>query len=182
MSAGYMIASPTLIGILQSCKNESANISWTPDFFSKEEGEIVKNLVDLILPKTDDVPGAIDINVHKFIDIYLARVANENKQELYKNGLLGVLKELDKPVRKLKTQDYDALLTKFLPAKSAEKDFGPEEKLVFKILNDLKGMSIWAFKTSEEIGEGVLAYDPIPGVYNGCIPLNETTGGKSWSL
>jgi hypothetical protein len=43
-------------------------------------------------------------------------------------------------------------------------------------------MSIWAYKTSQKIGEEVLAYDPIPGKLQGCISLEEATGGKVWSL
>jgi len=27
-----------------------------------------------------------------------------------------------------------------------------------------------------------LAYAPIPGDYKGCVDLQETTGGKAWSL
>mgnify|MGYP007000403417 len=46
----------------------------------------------------------------------------------------------------------------------------------------LRSMTINAFKTNEYIGEKVLAYLPIPGQYNGCVDLNETTGGKAWSI
>lgn len=182
LSAGYVLSSPVVMSILQSCQNEGENISWAPEFFSKEEGEIVKNLVDLILPKTEAVPGAAEINVHKFIDVYLARVASKNKQGLYRSGLSEVLNELDKPLQKLKTRDYDALLSKFLKFKMVGPDTESKGKLVERILFDLRGMTVWVYKTSEEIGESILAYDPIPGVYRGCISLNETTGGKAWSL
>jgi hypothetical protein len=43
-------------------------------------------------------------------------------------------------------------------------------------------MAVWGFKTSEEIGKKVMAYDPIPGGYVGCESLEELTGGKAWSL
>lgn len=43
-------------------------------------------------------------------------------------------------------------------------------------------MSIWTYKTSEKIGEKVLAYDLIPGKLQGCISLEEATGSKVWSL
>ncbi len=41
-------------------------------------------------------------------------------------------------------------------------------------------MAIWAYFTSEEIGENVLSYDPIPGKYEPCKPLSEV--GNKWSL
>ncbi|MEN0007070.1 MAG: gluconate 2-dehydrogenase subunit 3 family protein, partial [Bacteroidota bacterium] len=45
---------------------------------------------------------------------------------------------------------------------------------------EVKGMMIGAYFTSEKVGLEVLAYDPVPGAYPGCIPLSEV--GKSWSL
>ena len=44
----------------------------------------------------------------------------------------------------------------------------------------LKSTALWGYFTSQEIGENVLNYDPIPGGYNGCIPLSEV--GNKWSL
>ncbi|RLD77819.1 MAG: gluconate 2-dehydrogenase subunit 3 family protein, partial [Bacteroidetes bacterium] len=49
-------------------------------------------------------------------------------------------------------------------------------------LTNLRTMTIWAYKTSEKVGEEILAYDPIPGDFHGCISLEETTKGKAWSL
>ena len=52
----------------------------------------------------------------------------------------------------------------------------------FAFANNLRGMTIWGYKTSEYVGEEVLEYLPIPGEYIGCANLNEVTGGKAWSL
>ena len=52
---------------------------------------------------------------------------------------------------------------------------------ITKFLNSLKNITIMAYVTTEEIGERVLAYDPVPGAYY-CGDLQELTGGKSWSL
>jgi hypothetical protein len=45
----------------------------------------------------------------------------------------------------------------------------------------MKELTWIGFFTSELIGENYLNYDPVPGVYDGCIPLDDT-GGKVWSL
>ncbi len=50
-----------------------------------------------------------------------------------------------------------------------------------EFLNQLKWMTIYAYKHSEEVGENILAYDPIPTAYY-CGDLQELTGGKSYSL
>ena len=47
---------------------------------------------------------------------------------------------------------------------------------------NLRNMTIMGYKTSEYIGEEVLAYLPLPGEYIGCGDLQELTGGKAWSL
>jgi hypothetical protein len=49
-------------------------------------------------------------------------------------------------------------------------------------MSSLRGLTIWGFKTSEFIGEEVLAYLPVPGEYIGCGDLQELTGGKAWSI
>ena len=53
---GYYVATPTLIGMVQSCKNDKAS-EWTPDFLTPDEGEALTKLVDIILPKTDTPSG-----------------------------------------------------------------------------------------------------------------------------
>ena len=64
-----------------------------------------------------------------------------------------------------------------------EREANLEAKIMTKseFLNNLKWMTINAYKTSQEIGENVLVYDPVPGAYL-CGDLQELTGGKSWSL
>jgi hypothetical protein len=50
-----------------------------------------------------------------------------------------------------------------------------------EFLNHLKYLTITAYVTSEEIGENVLMYDPVPAAYY-CGDLQEISGGKSLSL
>ena len=44
-----------------------------------------------------------------------------------------------------------------------------------------KQLALVGYFTSTEVGEKVLAYDPIPGRFEGCVPL-ASLGGKAWSL
>ena len=83
----------------------------------------------------------------------------------------------------LKQNDYDKLLAKYLRTTKAEQEvFIEGDNLTFMALVDLRNTTVWAYRKSEEIGKNVMAYDPIPGVQLGCIPLEEATGGKRWSL
>jgi hypothetical protein len=186
LTLGFVVATPTVLSILQSCKTDAKNVTgWIPEFFSEEEGIVVKNLVDLILPKTADLPGASEVNVAQFIDLYTSKVSGKEEQEGYKKGLAAVIKALGKPVKDLTTEDYDGLLAKYLKASKEEQEAfrkNDEEAPVFQTLLGLRGGAIWAYRTSEKVGKEVLAYDPIPGEQKGCISLEEATGGRAWSL
>ncbi|MEW4924016.1 gluconate 2-dehydrogenase subunit 3 family protein [Algibacter sp. 2305UL17-15] len=186
LGVGYTLAAPSILSLLQSCKSDVE--AWVPIFLSLEEGVVLKNLVDLILPKTEDTPGALEVNVPEFIDLFMAKGENEEHQAELRAGFASIMTALNIPEEdpsKLKTEDYDALLAKYLKAdKTQLEKFKTSEtdKLIFETLNYIRGKSIWAYKTSEFVGEKVLAYDPIPGPAKGCITVEEATGGKAWSL
>jgi len=56
-----------------------------------------------------------------------------------------------------------------------------EEVARYTFANELRDLATWAYKSSEKVGEEVLAYLPIPGEYIACGDLQELTGGKAWS-
>lgn len=186
MSLGYVIATPTLVNMLQSCRADAS--SWSPTFFTTNEGVVIKNLIDLILPTTEDTPGALEVNVPEFLDLYASKVYTEEKQNNLKEGIKAILTELNVSNKKkfnLKTENYNTLLSKYLKANKAQlDDFNSNQgdSNVLDTLKRLRDFAVWAYKTSEQVGETVLAYDPIPGKQLGCISLEEATGGKSWSL
>jgi len=185
LSLGYVVATPAVISILQSCKNDVQKTTWKPHFFSVDEGIVISNLVNLILPKTENLPGAEDVNVAQFIDTYTDKVLNKKEQVGHKKGMAAIINSLKKPVKKLTSKDYDALLSKFLRAKNNEiEKFKSNENdvIILENLKWLRAMTIWTYKNSQLIGEEVLAYDPIPGIQLGCITVEEATGGKAWSL
>ena len=183
LSLGYVVATPAIVSMLQSCKTEAA--LWKPTFLSVEQGHVLRNLIDLILPKTEATPGALDVNVPEFIDLYVSKTSNEEGKAAYKKSLDAVMEELgvlkNNPLS-LKTEDYDKILSKYLRSTpEQQKAFTDKENVVFEALKDIRGRAVWAYRTSEKVGEKVLAYDPVPGKQLGCIPLSETNG-KAWSL
>ena len=44
----------------------------------------------------------------------------------------------------------------------------------------LKQFTLVGYYTSQQIGTDILVYDPIPGVYKGCIPVDEV--GNAWTI
>ncbi|WP_298474699.1 gluconate 2-dehydrogenase subunit 3 family protein [uncultured Maribacter sp.] len=204
MSLGYVVATPTLLSIVQSCKTEKG-LEWTPDFFTKEQGNILISLVDIILPKTD-TPSASEVQVHLFIDRFANEVMTKKQQDFIKltfeKFTNSSLKETGKQaVNELTSMDLESTLAKALKVnkeeqKVKEKAIAEYNKSVnenssgnladnvasYAFASKLRGMTILGYKTSEYIGEEVLAYLPVPGEYIGCGDLNELTQGKAWSL
>lgn len=187
LSLSYTAMAPSALSILQGCTTEKKK--WIPLFFNIEEATIVKTIIDLILPKTEATPGAIDVNVPEFIDLLAYKSYIYEEQLKFREGITAIINELtpennpEFKISNLTPEDYHTILSKYLKApKEKQTQFSIEEKLVFDALSDLRGKAIWAYRTSQEIGENVMAYDPIPGIQKGCISLDEATNGKLWSL
>ena len=204
LSLGYVVATPTLISIVQSCNTEKV-LEWTPDFFTKEEGAVIKDLVDLILPKTD-VPSATEVNVDIFIDRFADQVMQKKQQDFLKmsmgkfiekaladsakenaadliseelEAVLGSVLRISKEDQKSK----DEALENYMGALEEGTDVKLDDNVaVNAFAKNLRGMTIWGYKTSEYVGKEVLAYLPVPGEYVSCGNTEELTGGKAWSL
>lgn len=204
LTTGFVAASPALLSMLQSCTAEKA--SWVPQFFTPEEGIVLTNIVDVIIPKTD-TPSASEVNVPQFIDQYVKEVEFEDGQKRYKKRMAGLVEQLkskyNQDVADITAEQYEEIVAENLKVdaqkrkdlnkrisvegneielEGAEKADQDNEALAFGMINDLRWTTINAFKNSQKIGEEVLAYDPVPGVYNGCVSLEEVTQGKAWSL
>lgn len=173
---GAITVTPTVVSLFQSCQTTP---TYTTVSFSQEQFYVVADLMDLIIPTTD-IPGAKDLKLPEFADAYVDAVFNEQRKEGLINGLNAFIEEalLDSGKSKpgdLTTQDWDAQLAKNL------KTIGLESPAA-AFAEQLRGMTVNAFKINEYIGEEVLAYRPIPGEQRGCVDLMEATGGKAWSL
>ncbi|MGB5371016.1 MAG: gluconate 2-dehydrogenase subunit 3 family protein [Flavobacteriaceae bacterium] len=204
LAMGYTIATPTLLGIVQSCKKE-ITLSWAPEFFTPDQGLAVSRLVDIILPKTD-TPSASEMQVDVFIDRF-ANQAMEPQQKDFMSMSMG--KFFDKALNDAGKEKIGDLTPKELEATLAEAlKVTKEEKLGnmeaiqsyntailegneptldegisrYAFADNLRQMTIWGYKTSEYVGEEVLAYLPVPGEYIACGDSQELTGGKAWSL
>ena len=187
LAAGFAITAPSIFSLLQSCTSAP---TWMPTYFTNEEKEIVVNLVDIILPKTEGTPSATEVNVPQFIDTYITDVLNLEDQESIRVSFTDIITTLkptvETDIRDITTLQYTALLDTHLLVKGEIDDdrLGHPEALQptkNEFLNQLKHLTIKAYVTSEEIGENVLMYDPVPTVYY-CGDLQEISGGKSSSL
>lgn len=227
LAFSYAVATPSLLGVLESCKKQNT-LNWTPSFLTQDEAYVVQILVDIILPKTD-TPSASEMNVHIFIDEFASKAMRSQEEtiELVK----GEFEKLDagkissgnrdflrltmntfidnvleasgkEHAMDLESQDLEPILAKHLKKRSDEMENAHEDLLdqyaeniqkngtaeldkevaLYSFANDIRNMATWAYKSSEYVGEEVLAYAPVPGEYIACGNVNELTGGKAWSL
>ncbi len=184
--AAAAVAGPSLLSLLQSCKNET-RVDWQPLFLTMDEASFVSKVVDMILPRTE-TPGALDVKVDMFIDKVYAKLYDADGQEYVKNEIAqfnaDCISEFGDSFVNLSESDQIKVLEK---AEESSGQFGsgvwgttvgnPEPVGFYR---SLKSTALWGYFSSEEIGKSVLSYDPIPGAYHGCIPLSDV--GNKWSL
>jgi len=204
LALGYTVATPALVSLVQGCKNVET-VDWTPDFFTEEQGNVLHKLVDIILPKTD-TPSASEVNVHIFIDRFANEIMEDIQQSITKLSFdKFIAKALEvsgkdeandltsedlEPVlaEAFQLSEEEQILNEDLVIKNpsamikGENDAVSDAPVRYNFGKNLRDMTIWGYKTSEYVGEEVLAYLPVPGEYIGCGDLNELTGGKDWSL
>ena len=184
--AGAAVAMPTLFSIFQACQSET-RLDWQPEFFTENEAKTISSLLDTILPRTE-TPGALDVKSDIFIDKVIAKTYDEVAKEKMRADIAAFNSECEKNYGKaffeLSASDKSKMLVtaeansgKFSPGVWGTA-VGKQEPIGF--YRSMKSMAIWAYFTSEEVGEQVLNYDPIPGVFEPCIPVSEV--GNRWSL
>lgn len=203
LGAGFLVVGPTTLSLLQSCKNEP-QYDWEPTFLSASNGQALQRILDIILPTTD-TPGASDLNIAQFIDSYMEEVASEERQQEFGEGAddfaAAFEYEVGKDIGEGTEEEYDRVIKKYLLATPAQRekfvrrttetqdplDEDPKERMdydagTFSYLQNVRELGIWAWKNSEEVGENVLWYDPIPAVYIPCGPVDELSNGRAMSL
>jgi hypothetical protein len=198
LSIGYVVSVPTIMSTLSSCNEKVA--TWQPLFLSEQEKFMVTHLVDIILP-TSDIPGGLDVNIPKFMDKMYQEIELESNQKAFRQGgEIFAIKFGDRYGKKImkgnKNEIQDLFAHYFVISKEETDKVLQEQRksqneihannlnnyLLYKFLFSIRYYSLFGYFTSEKVGKEVLAYDPIPGVYKGCISLDEATKGKAWTL
>ena len=143
-------------------------------YLTAAQHAIASAAAERILPRTD-TPGAIDVGVPAFIDRFYGEFMSPADQKL----LAAVLQEIDTAAKSahnasfatLKPDQQDAALRAVATAQVGQT---PSSFAV------LRATTILGYFTSEAVGKNVLHYDPVPGAYDGCVPI-DLVGRRSWT-
>ena len=199
---GALIVTPSIISLLQSCQNDPEFI---PVFLNPKDGKSLREIVGLIIPSDQQIPGAEELGIYTFVDAYWKQMLPEEEQDFVRVGfasLNDVFTDMfGKEMQEGTQEEFDQLLAKYLKSSKEQqieynvkigeymeavlKDSSAQldrDSATFAMLSGIRGLTIRGWKLHEEIGKNVLWYNPIPGEYQGCIPADEAGNGYIMTL
>jgi gluconate 2-dehydrogenase gamma chain len=172
---GGVVFAPTILGVLKGCKPTTE--TWTPVLFNRNQAALTTALAGTIIP-AGETDGAVEVGVPGFIESMVNEVYNEEQRESFLAGL----DLFDEECRSesgssfADLSDDEQFEFASLQNKNAiesEAAEGPQFFLIFKEL------TMVGFFTSEVGATEVLRYEPVPGIYEGCIPFEQV--GRTWA-
>ncbi|MDH3243025.1 MAG: gluconate 2-dehydrogenase subunit 3 family protein [Saprospiraceae bacterium] len=168
---GGALSTSLVMGVLAGCKADAV-LDWRPEALTPKEVLIVAALAEQILPETS-TPGARQAGVERFIDSMVAGYLPEAERNAFMDGLASLAE------RKFtgKTPEEQHVMVTELAEEARQQEQDADTKPFFLLA---KEMTVLGFFTSEVGATQVLNYDPIPGDFQGCMPLDEA-GGKTWA-
>lgn len=178
---GGVVSAPAIMGILKGC-TAKPTIDWKPVFLTEQQGSIVSQVADIIIPKTD-TPGAKDAGVPQFIDLMLKDCYPKEDQDRFTAGIQSfnddAKKEYGDTFLDLKPEKKLEYVNKVHKAALEDRKKEPQPPRPFILM--AKELTLLGFFTSQPGAEQVLQYVAVPGSYKGCIPLSEAGNGKTWA-
>lgn len=162
------------------------SIAKEPDFsFLDSNVALLADLAETIIPRTS-TPGAKDVQAEKFIIELIKKAADKKIQNNFIEGLKDVdgyaKDQFEKNFSALGVQQQQLVVAHF--ARRGKNFSG----LLGKVRNKLLGKSFFdilkyyttvAYCTSRQGATQTLAYDYVPGKYQGCVQLSPRQ--KSWA-
>jgi gluconate 2-dehydrogenase gamma chain len=168
--AGVVIAPEWLMAV-----DQAATAAAQGPRLTAAHAAIAGAAADRILPRTD-TPGAADVGVPAFIDRLYGDFMTPAERQMLTDGLDAV----DAAARSahgsgfstLTADRQDALLRMIALA---------EEGKPLGFFRLIRSATILGYFTSEPVGRKVLLYDPVPGRYDGCVPIDQV-GRRNWTI
>ncbi len=149
----------------------------TTKFFTPDQLQMAGLIADLIIPTTD-TPGALAVNVHGFMDSYLAECVSKDDQKKFLDGLKKINSVAEDKFHKTflacSHKQHIQLLTAL---EKNDMGFTASDKDFFR---QFKSLTLFGYYTSEIGATQELAYLRIPDGYQGNFPFAKI--GKAWAL
>lgn len=170
---GAALTPSILAGALRA-QVPAAGTSGKPVYLTAVQFATAAAAAERILPRTD-TPGAADVGVPAFIDLMVGEYMTPAEKKTFLAGLTEVETASAQAHRKafpqLAAAEQDALLKRIATAAQGK------EGTFFHLLREV---TLAGYFTSETVGKTVTHYDPIPGPFQGCIPISQV-GNVAWT-
>jgi hypothetical protein len=161
---GYTLTAGTAAAVLGGCSAD-ASPDFMPTVLSNEQVKTLSSIADAIVPGTETLPGAKDVNIGKFMDERLSMYSTEAEQEEFKSGYDAFVAN-----HKVKGMSHDDILSAVRSELDADSVF----------MKNVYELSVAGFCTSERGMKEVLIFKPIPGEQNGDVTTEEV--GGIWAI
>jgi len=172
---GYSLVGGTSIAVLNGCKADTSD-GWKPSFFTNDEIAMLAEVAERIIPKTD-TPGAKDALVHRYMDEAVSFNFDQEEKDMMRAGIATFDTIADSKYKKkfvdLSATEMDSVIQQTADEAKAAKAKGSQDPQLF---TEIKSMVAAGYFTSEVGATQALIYDPVPGPYQGCIPMSSVGG------
>ncbi|MDZ7719378.1 MAG: gluconate 2-dehydrogenase subunit 3 family protein [Balneolaceae bacterium] len=173
---GGAVFAPNALGVLQGCTAQPG-VDWNPVLFTNEQAKMTTALADVIIP-ADEYPSASEAGVPAFIESMINDVYTDEQQAEFLEGLDAFA---EKSRLELDGDFYDSTQEdryKFTYSENQNSlEIQRDQDVPFFLR--FKELTILGYFTSEVGATEVLRYEPVPGMYNGCMPFEEV--GRAWA-
>lgn len=162
-------------------------IEQSVNIFTDAQRQLVRNLVETIIPRTD-TPGALDAKADHFIELTVAHYMTADERKTFAAGLSELQAAMDN-TGDLEGEALPFLLTEQLNNLEERHADAPWYQLGSRVGNgfdssapficQLKELTVVGFFMSEVGATQVLRHNPMPGDFDGETPL--ATDQPSWA-
>ena len=189
---GGALTAPTVAGVLAGCRaSRVPDGAWAPQALTRDQAELVAAIAEHILPQTD-TPGARAAGVHRFIDAILVESYSPLEAKRFLEGLVEVdaraARASGRPFLQCAAPDQRALLDALdreafasppVPLSTSWRG-GTRDEPAVPFFRTLKELTLVGYYTSEIGATRELHHAPVPGRYDGCVPLAQV--GRTWAV
>ena len=180
---GGTLSASTVAGVLAGCEaRRTPDGAGTPRALTSRQLELVATIAEHILPETD-TPGARAVGVHRFIDAMLAESSPVDERQRFLAGLADVDVRAQRSSGRAFLQcaipEQRAVLDQLdrevfaTAAVAGERDATPFFRL-------MKELTLVGYYTSQIGATRELRHAPVPGRFEGCVPLDQI--GRAWAV
>ena len=178
---GGALSASTVAGVLAGCEaRRTPDGAWAPRALSSDQLDLVATIAEHILPETD-TPGARAVGVHRFIDAMLADSFPDEERRHFLAGLSDVdaraQRSCGRAFLRCATLEQRAVLDQLDHEAFAAAGDHAATPPFFRTMKEL---TLVGYYTSEIGATRELRHAPVPGRFEGCVPLDQI--GRAWAV